>query len=67
MRADGNAVLSAETAAKTAIHSLEPSWATALTSFFSHWRRENTRSDRSITPIRKPFSSTLYVFDGATL
>jgi hypothetical protein len=52
---------SAHIHARKVIHARFPSWSDALTSFFSYIRRLNILFDLPTIPIKKPFSSILYV------
>jgi hypothetical protein len=61
MRLGGRADPSAQINARTVIYERLPSWIDALTSFFSHIRLLNILFDLPTIPIRKPFSSILYV------
>src|SRR5687767_13712606 len=45
----------------------DPSWRDALTSFDSHFALLKILLLLPITPIKKPFSSMLYEFEGSTL
>src|SRR5690242_7007152 len=66
MRPGGRWLPSAQIAASKVIHSREPSWRDALTSFDSHLASLKILLLLPITPIKKPFSSILYVFEGST-
>jgi hypothetical protein len=61
MRLGGKCDPSAHTHARRVIHSLEPSWMAALTSFLSYIFLVKTRFERPVILIKNPFSSMLYV------
>jgi hypothetical protein len=65
IRLGGNAVPSAQIAARSVIHSREPSCKAPVTSFASHLQCEKTRLLRLMMPTAKFFSSTLYMLHGS--